>query len=147
MIDLALDDDFSLSITNGDFTLVDNFDTSMKVALFSDKRADESEVLKANKRRGWWGNPFNDIEDFELGSKLWLLQQSRLTNDTINRAISYAKDALQWLVTDNFADEIKVSAEKVGGVLQLKVVIVRNSSITETRYFDLWNNTGLVNGV
>lgn len=136
---------FYTALSDGDFVTNNNFDTSLAISLFGDKRADASEVPVAHHRRGWWGDPFNtnDIE-FKLGSKLWLLHQARATPVTLSKAISYAKEALQWLVTDGHAQRIDVSGTLSQNGVQLNIIILRDSGVTETRYYDLWENTGVV---
>lgn len=132
-----------ISITDGDFTSLDSFDTSIKVSLFADERADSSEVQAAEKRRGWWGNQFNDDDiSFQLGSKLWLLDQARLTQDTLNSAIDISKNALQWLIDDGHANDVVVTGEFAPEGIRITVTIFRDQARTETRYYDLWENSG-----
>lgn len=149
-IDIAIQQDaitgkFYTSLSNGDFLTNNSFDTSLTISLFGDRRADPSEVPIVQNRRGWWGNAFNtdDIE-FELGSKLWLLYQERATPATLNKAVSYAREALQWLVDDQHAQRINVSGVLSQNNIQLNIKIFRDSGVTETRYYDLWDNTGTV---
>ena len=149
-IDIAVRQDtttgkFYTELSGGDFVTNNNFDTSLTISLFGDKRAAVSEVSTVQNRRGWWGNVFNtdDIE-FQLGSKLWLLNQERATPATLNKAISYAREALQWLVDDGHAQRIDVSGILSQNNIQLSVTIFRDSGVTETKYYDLWDNTGTV---
>lgn len=148
-IDIAIQQDstgkFYTELSNGDFLTNNSFDTSLIISLFGDKRADPSEVPTVENRRGWWGNPFNtDDITFELGSKLWLLHQERATPATLSKAISYAKDALQWLVDDGFAQRVDVSGNLSQNNIQLIVTIFRDAAVTETKYYSLWDNTGTV---
>ncbi len=148
-IDLALAKDpitglLDLSIVNGDFTLVDSFDTSLTVSLFADARADASEVPSAELRRGWWGNQFDDDLEFDLGSKLWLLDQARRTQATLNSAIGFAQNSLQWLVDDGHAKRVEVTGVFTSQGIRLTVTIFRDQNRVETRNFDLWENTGSV---
>ncbi len=135
---------FDFSIENGDIKTIDSFDTSLAVALFADQRASQSEVPVSQNRRGWWGSEFSQFPGFEIGSKLWLLNQERTTQSTLNKAISYAQNALQWLVNDNFAKEVTVSGQLNNSGITLIIKIYRSNGVTETRYFDLWNNTGMI---
>lgn len=148
-IDIALFQDkstglYDVEFANGDFVTVDSFDTSLTVSLMADARASSSQVPRAELRRGWWGNQFNDDPSFEVGSKLWLLSQARKTQDTLNSAIDFAKNALQWVINDNHAKGINVTGKPTDTGIQLTVVIDRGASTTETKYYDLWNNTGKV---
>jgi len=133
-----------LTLTNGDFTIVDSFDTSIKVALFADERADPSEVPSAELRRGWWGNQFNGDIEFELGSKLWLLNQVRNNQDTLNSAIDIAQNSLQWLVSDDHANKVEVSGIQTADNITLEVTIFRDQARVETKYYDLWENSGAI---
>lgn len=153
-IDIALAVDnatglYDINFENGDFQMTEGFDTSLIVSLFADARASSSQIPRAELRRGWWGNQFSaDFPEFEIGSKLWLLSQSRNIQDTLNSAIDFAKNALQWLVTNNHAKSINVTGAFINdgtiGGIRLTIVIDRGSSITETKYYDIWNNTGKV---
>ena len=133
---------YDISLSDGDFTTIDSFDTSLKVSLLGDRRADKSEVSAAHLRRGWWANQFAETLGFQLGSKLWLLDQSRKSQNTLNSAIDYAKNSLQWLVDDGYAINITVTGVFTALGIQLKVVLFRGQSKTETKYFDLWENSG-----
>jgi phage gp46-like protein len=129
--------------SNGDLDVVDSFDTSLTVSLLGERRADASEVPDAPRRRGWWGNEVNDNIEFELGSKLWIvLAQSRKTSENLRRAISYAREALQWLIDDGYLRDIQVSGEFTTIGLRLEIILLRDQSVAETRYYDLWTNTG-----
>lgn len=134
--------EFVISLENGDFKTIDSFDTSITVALFGDERADSSEVPTVENRRGWWGNSFGEDPEFQLGSKLWLLNQNRRTQETLNKAITIAQNALQWLIDDGHAESVDVTGAFTDDGIGLTITIFRSNAVTETRFFDLWNNSG-----
>ncbi len=151
-IDAVLDDridgtyDFQIG-GDGDILTADAFDAAIIVSLFTDKRADASEVQPAQLRRGWIGN--ESTPDFEIGSKLWLFEQSRLTQSVVNGVTDAAQQSLQWLVEDTIpatdttiADNVSAAAAVTNGTINLVITIERPSSQVEKRYFDLWQNTG-----
>lgn len=136
LYDINIDD-------NGDFILVNNFDTSLTVSLFANARANESEIPRSELRRGWWGDQFDpDFPNFQLGSKLWLLSQARKTQSTLNSAIDYTRSSLQWLIDENHAENVTVTGEITPTGITLSVVIDRGAGIVETKYYDLWNHSG-----
>lgn len=145
-IDIALQQDerggFHIGIDpdTGDFLLTDGFDTALAMSLFCERRADTSEVPTAELRRGWWGNEVGP-EGFEIGSKLWLTYQSRKTQATLNLVIDYARSALQWLIDDGHLISIDVSAEFNTNGITLNIKLNRSNSATETKSFELWENT------
>ncbi len=127
---------------NGDILSVDFFDTAIIVSLFAERRADESEVVESRLRRGWIGN--EGTPNFEIGSKIWLYEQSRLTRTVINGITIAARQALQTLVDEGFATQIKsVDAVITTTGISLNVIINRPNSKVDKRYFTLWDNTAL----
>lgn len=147
-IDLKLTEDstnglYDVSFLNGDFETVNSFDTSLTVSLFGDARATESQIPQAHLRRGWWGNEFDDdFPIYQLGSRLWLLHQARNTQDTLNSAIDFTKESLQWLVDKGHAKSVEVTGQRTTNNITLAITINRGNSVVETRYYDLWDNTG-----
>ena len=133
--------DIEIDPTTGDFLLVDGFDTALAMSLFCERRADMSEVPTAELRRGWWGNLVGP-EGFEIGSKLWLLDQSRRIQTTMNSAIDYAKAGLQWLVEDDHLENFDVNGSFTADGINLDIVLNRSNSATETKSYELWERTG-----
>lgn len=149
-IDIALTQDsynvFDISIaSNGDLATTQGFDTSLTCSLFTDKRASDTEVLQPERRRGFWGDVFENDDNFTRGSKLWLLSQARITQATVNAAISYAKNSLQWLIDDGYAVKVDATASITGARrngIALTITVYRSQSISETRTYEIWQNTG-----
>lgn len=130
--------DFNLD-ANGDIDTADFFDTSLLYSLFGERRASADEVVEANLRRGWIGNG----DDFENGSKIWLLSQARLNRDTLNRLQDEARKSLQWLVDDGLAVSIdQVTASLSGGRVMLDITIRRSRDKVDRKLYTLWENTG-----
>jgi len=128
---------------DGDFAKTEGFDTSIAMSLFTDKRASGSEVPASDLRRGWWGVLFNGVFPlFEEGSKIWLLEQARKTQDTLNDAIDFANESLQWLITDDHAKSIDVQGEFTDNGILLTITIFRDQSVVESKSFEFWQNTG-----
>lgn len=137
------DIDFSPS---GDFLMEDGFDTSLIMSIFCEKRAQPYEVAVPYLRRGWWGNTTNEDPSFEIGSKLWLLEQARLTTATLRLAEQYTLEGLKWLKEDKFLQEVSVSAdaqyEAGAPSISLEVRLVRSDTVVEYKYFSVWEATG-----
>lgn len=132
--------DIGIDPSTGDFFLTDGFDTAMTMSIFCERRADTSEVPTAELRRGWLGNEVGP-EGFEIGSKLWLLYQARKLQATLNKATDYAKAGVQWFIDDNHVISIDVSAINTPNGTKLDIKYNRSNSATETRSFELWENT------
>lgn len=69
------------------------------VSLFTDARASDNDLLPDNteNRRGFIGDAFSASP---WGSRLWLLSREKLSIDIRNKAVSYAKEALDWLLNE-----------------------------------------------
>lgn len=132
--------------TDGDVKKEDGFDTNLIMSLFCEKRATANEVVIPNMRRGWWGNTLSDSPNFEIGSKLWFLEQSRLTTDVVNLANQYALDGLRWLKDDGFLYDMKVITTPTyssgSPKLEIKVDLIRKDNTVEYKYFTIWEGTG-----
>jgi len=133
--DLELDD-------SGDFKKTDSFNTAILLSIFgSNRRATATEVPESYAREGWIGD-FN--RPVELGSKLWLLYQTRLTNNTVNRARDYLEQALAWLVDFGYLQQIIVTTRRDidASAVVANIRMVRFDSSVESRNYTLWENTG-----
>jgi phage gp46-like protein len=130
--------DFSLD-ESGDIQTEDFFDTAILYSIFGERRASADEVVDPQLRRGWIGND----DDFENGSKIWLLSQAKLTRNNLNRLEDEAEKALSWLVDDGYAVSIDpVVATVSSGVVLLDIPIRRSRDKVERKFFELWENTG-----
>ena len=128
--------------TNGDIQTEDFFDTSLLMSLFCERRASASEMPDSELRRGWIGN--ESTPDFEIGSKLWLYSQARVTRTTLNGIETAVKNGLQWMVDDGLAVSVDVTAILGNGSIAVTIDIKRVNSSVDRRYFELWNNTGVL---
>lgn len=128
--------------SDGDILTQDFFDTAIIVSLFTERRANESEVLDPALRRGWVGN--ESTPGFEQGSKIWLFEQARITRSVLNGLSTAVKDALEWFVDSGFADSIdavEVTATTTG--ITLSTNIRRPNSQVDRQFFTLWDNTAI----
>lgn len=135
LFDIALDD-------NGDLLTVNSFDTALKMSLFCERRATSAEESVPQLRRGWIGNEASDVTEFEMGSKLWLLMQSRLDQNILNEAIDYTQQCLQWLIDDKLLKSLDVVGNRTIDKIILQIKLFRFNGRTDSFLFTIWNNTG-----
>ena len=81
----------------------DDLATAVILSLFTDRQANADDVVLDASRRGWWGDP-------TMGSRLWLLERSKRTDETARLAQEYALEALDWLVGDGIAAGVTAAA-------------------------------------
>jgi phage gp46-like protein len=137
---------FDLVIENGNFVIEDGFDTSIWVSLLTDARAPRDKVVLPENRRGWMGNLVSPVVGRDLGGLLWLTEQRRLTQKTLNEVVDYARKALNWFVEDGTATSLAVTGEITPrSGITLAITITALNGLTETHYINLWEVTGNVN--
>lgn len=134
---------FDIEIEDGDFANEPGFDTSIWVSLFTDARADISQVLKPENRRGWLGNLVSEVDGRQLGGYLWLIEQRRLNQETLNEVIDYARKSLDYMLLDGFCSNIEVSGNIVPrSGIRLNIKITSIDGITSDHFIELWRLTG-----
>lgn len=88
--------------------------TAIGLALWTWKRAEPYEMPPdTNNPMGWWGDKIDldtDNGEAELGSKLWLLQRSTLSDATARKAEAYCYEALQPIVNQGAVAQLIVTA-------------------------------------
>lgn len=134
---------YDIEVSGYDFRSADGFESAIPTSFFSDARANSTQVQEAKNRRGWVGNILYAVEEKELGGLLWLLDQSRITQDTLNLARSYAQDSLQWMIDDGLARAVRVQVERTG-VREITILTdIFTIQNTIERYITLWRSTDI----
>lgn len=127
------------TVTNS--TLADGNDltTAVIISLFTDRAAQPGDVIPdgSNDPRGWWGDNQPDGNTVLIGSRLWLISRAKQTQDTLQKAVTYAKEALQWMITDGVAVNVLVDAQwNAPGFLAMVVTIQKKDGTTEAVNFN-----------
>ena len=132
---------YDIQIDGADFASSEGFETAIPTSYFTDSRAPAVQVQEAENRRGWVGNILSVDLERELGGLLWILDQARITEDTLNFAKSFAQDSLQWLIDDGIARIIQISVEREG-VENIRIFTnITTIDNTVLRYVTLWRST------
>ncbi|MBL4763525.1 MAG: phage GP46 family protein [Gammaproteobacteria bacterium] len=114
---------FEAGVAKGDIAHDDGLKSAVLYSLFTDRQANDDDEIPdgSTDRRGHWAD---SILGESNGSRLWLLRREKQTQKTLNRAIAYAKEALQWLIDDGHAVKVTVAAEWASlGLLALHIII------------------------
>lgn len=134
--------DFVLS--GGVLSIDDGLRTAIIISLFTDARAADDDVLPqlGGDRRGWWGDAEPDVEGDQIGSKLWLLERSKITPTVLNRAREYSSAALAWLLADGIVSDVAVEVETHRpDTLAIGVTIERPDGPGRQRFDFVWDAT------
>lgn len=138
---------FDLAIKNGDFEFDEGLETAIAISLFTDKRVTDEELpdLETNKR-GWWGDMFPEVDQDQIGSRIWTLRRRKRTTEVLRLFEDYAKEALEWMIEDGVANSVSVVASyDQNGFLQGEVTIEKPPG-NESRFIVLWDEQKLKRG-
>lgn len=118
------------------------------ISIFAWRRAHDDDDLPAQTRNGWWGDSYADIAGDQIGSRLWLLSRSKLTQDTLARAREYVEESLAWLLEDRIARDVSVDVGKSGIDTMVITVVVTKPDDDELniRLTAVWQGIGGLNG-
>lgn len=133
--------EYDINIANGDIATGQDLETAVIISLFTWRRAEsQDDVPQGSPKYGWWGDQLADDIQHKTGSRLWLMLRRKLTRQTINDAVEYMKQSLQWMIKDGVAGSIDVTAERNGLYeMDALIKIYRNGGQpAELRYSELW---------
>lgn len=113
MISIALNDNNTLDLKPANRDRLTWLNNAITISLFTDARASDDDTLPddGTDKRGYWGDMDLDAGE-SLGSKLWLLKRSKITQDTLNLMHDYIVNALQWLIDDGHLQSVQVQVER-----------------------------------
>ncbi|GJD58347.1 phage GP46 family protein [Methylobacterium dankookense] len=135
----------------GDFDLRQELATAVTVALMTDARAADDDVLPDNgmDRRGWWGDlDAQQIWDgWPIGSKLWLFGRAKITGREARegsltaRIEAVIREALQPFQDRKIASSIDVLVTRTGPErIEAQATLYRKGQDAITlRFASLWD--------
>jgi phage gp46-like protein len=132
---------YDFVIEGNEFASAGGFETAIPVSLFTDARAPAALVAEPQNRRGWIGNLMTAATMRQLGSILWILDQTRITQETLNVARLAAKDAFQWMIDDGVALGVLVNLTRRSQTGIIITIQITDTSNVVSRYQTLWRAT------
>ncbi len=120
-------------------TPTDNLTRAVIISLFTWRRADPDD--DSEQPMGWWGDSYPTIQNDRIGSRLYLLQRTTLTNKTVELARGYLEQALAWLKDDGVVSRITINVQRRGTeILTADITLYRNDGNSQLITFDdLWS--------
>ena len=141
-----------IQYNKGDLTRELGLETAVMMSLYTDRQASTDDILPDSNsidRRGWWGDQITDFDGDQIGSRLWLLERSKITDDIISTAKFYIEESLQWMIDDEVVQNIEIEVERQNradgsGTLAALIQLEQSDGkIVALKYDDLWKNTGV----
>jgi len=133
-------------ISGGALQSGNDLQTAVLISLFTDRLATASDVLPdtTGDRRGWWGDLDQTVP---IGSRLWLLSRSKLTQAVATAAKGYMDEALKWMLSDGVAAKVtntaSIASSAINGppnILLLQPVIQQSDGTTFAPTYNwAWN--------
>ena len=162
-LDAGVPPSFDWSISAPSLQGEKGLETAIIISLFTDRRANEDDVIPdgSANRRGWWADVFPDIENDNIGSRLWLLFREKDMQLVVNRAHDYVVEALQWLIDDGIAKRVDVTTgwvdkisraiteiktrQSMSGVLGIGIIVYRHDDEPVKYQFEkFWSDLNAV---
>ena len=124
---------------NGDFVGEEGLETMVLMCLFSDQWV-AKESSYNGESRGFFAE---EAIGYNLGSKLWQLDRSKLDKTTLSLFAQYAKEALEPLVHEGIYDRVETYAQKGEDKNRLDFFIAGyrpDGEIDQYKYKLLWDS-------
>lgn len=148
LADLALT--WSIATGDADLALIDadlasdiGLETAVMLSLYCDRRAEPDDLPPsddARDRRGWWADQFADVPGDLIGSRLWLLDRAKATNETVLRAREYVREALAWMIEDRVIAGLDVEVTMTPDGLMIALGLQRpGRDPVAFRFAHTWN--------
>lgn len=129
---------------DGDLAVDRGLTTSVVLSLFTDRRAEDDDKPPSGDprdRRGWWADQFATVAGDRFGSRLWLLDRSKRTNEVTLRAKEYVLEALAWMREDKVVASIDVVVETTDKALTIAIGLQRpGRDSVALRFARAWNH-------
>ncbi len=91
---------------------LDPLTRAVVISMFTWRRAEPDD--NADVPMGWWGDTWPAVQNDRYGSRLWLLQRSKLTNQLVQTVRGYIRECLQWMIDDGVVSRIDLDIRRTG---------------------------------
>lgn len=119
-------------------TQLDMLTRAVVISLFTWRRAEPGD--NADVPMGWWGDSFPAVQNDRYGSRLWLLQRNKLTNQLVQTVRVYIRESLQWLIDDGVVSRIDLDIQRTGiNELANSITLWRRDGPVTISFNDLWS--------
>lgn len=98
-----------LNLTETGVELDEGLETAVIISLFTDQRVSDEELpLGETNKRGWPGDMYAEIDGDQIGSKIWIFENEKQTEQNLLDLKDTSKNALNWMIEDGIAKSTSV---------------------------------------
>lgn len=98
---------------------------------------------QSRHQRGYgskWDSTWPAVQNDRYGSRLWLLQRSKLTNQLVQTVRGYIRECLQWMIDDGVVSRIDLDIRRTGiNELGNSITLWRRDGPVMISFDDLWS--------
>ena len=126
-------------LENDDLVIDPGLEASVLISLFTNRRVSQDELPSINADQQGW--VFEQVDGFAYGSRLWLLERSKMTDENITLTRNYAAEALQWMTLEGVAHVVDIDVFRFNKThINMTVNIRKDGNILLNMLFeDLWS--------
>ena len=127
------------SIANGDLATGGDLYNAIYISLLTWRKPANTDLVDLSTyQHGFWADAFTGLT---TGSRLYLLQNSKLNYETASRAKTYITEALQWMLDQGVAEQIVVKTDIPAlNTLMIYIDIYKTDGTNTVVKFDnLWD--------
>lgn len=122
-------------VANGDLVMDPGLITPILSSLWTDRRADlDDELEEGGDPRGYWA----DRDGARWGSRLWLLNRGKATDENLQLAEGYVGEALGWMIRAGIVRRVKSTASYSGSRTLIEIELARGQ---DAKWDELWKGT------
>lgn len=116
----------------------DQLTRAVIISLFTWRRKNPDDDYPAVM--GWWGDSFPNVENDRIGSRLYLLNRQKVTNQTANLARGYIREALEWMIEDGVCvgNEITVTRTDLQTLATTIVIFQQDGNRHSLEFANIW---------
>lgn len=124
-----------------DYTADNDLQNAYLISILTNKAIDTTEFpdkADTNGNGGFWGD---SVLGFSIGSKLWTLDRSRITNSALDTLKEYTLDALQWMISDKIVDHNDATVERIGTskfIVRVSSTLADKVTVIKFAYYYDW---------
>jgi len=127
------------SIANGDLATGGDLYNAIYISLLTWRKPSDTDLVdKSTYQHGFWADAYTGLT---TGSRLYLLQNSKLNYETASRAKTYITEALQWMIDQGVAEKIIIKTDIPAlNTLMIYIDIYKTDGTNTVVKFDnLWD--------